>query len=138
MLRILIVVAFAFFATSEACSCMRPKSLGDNLCSFPVSFRATIKDAHQTYVEGIQQMAYEVEIVEVFRNTTNNTLSHVIYTATNSAACGTEFEKSKEYLIFANEKMHTNLCSFNQQWDQIKPEDVKNLESGEYAKNCKT
>lgn len=105
----LLVVSFLSLAPSTfACSCLPPGSPSEELASHDAVFSGKVLDIK----EKGEEIEVTVEVIEAWKGI--NSKETTIYTPSNSAACGVNFETNIEYIIYANNdngEFHTNLCS---------------------------
>lgn len=111
------LLAFAFlfltFGASEAfaCSCAPPsQTTNDDFQKATAVFVGRVLDVQRK--ENAENITVKFAVQKYWKGKISNTVK--VMTASNSAACGVNFEVGKDYLVYANEnngKLSTGLCS---------------------------
>lgn len=117
---------FAFLAVSAqqtlACSCMPPE-LPEAYAEHDVIFTGQVRRISKQFSMGSARFKQKVEIkpTKIYKGDTQKKL--IVYTASDSAACGFPFEKKQDYAVFAyysksdmakkpsKRKLQVSLCS---------------------------
>ncbi|MED4016697.1 MULTISPECIES: hypothetical protein [Sutcliffiella] len=105
----LLAVSLLSLAPSTfACSCLPPGTPSEELASHDAVFAGKVLNIK----EKGEEIEVTIEVSEAWKGMTNKETT--VYTPSNSAACGVNFETNIEYIIYANNdngELHTNLCS---------------------------
>lgn len=105
----------SLFATSvaAACSCAPPPPPRDALKASTAVFSGKVTDIEKI---GDFQIAATIEVASAWKGVKGKSVR--VVTANQSAACGFNFEKGKQYLVYASEMkqgdgkvLSTNLCT---------------------------
>lgn len=113
--KYLLALAFLFltFGASEsfACSCAPPsQTTNDDFQKATAVFVGRVLDVQRK--ENAENITVKFTVQKYWKGKISNTVK--VMTASNSAACGVNFEVGKDYLVYATEnngKLSTNLCS---------------------------
>jgi hypothetical protein len=92
------------------CSCLA-STTADNFAGADAVFEGKVTQILE--IPNVLQYSVKLQVTQTFKGAAATSLD--IFTATNSAACGVNFEKDKTYLVFAkkdnNGSLQVNLCS---------------------------
>lgn len=100
---------FAFPTLAQACRCAPPAP------KIALEKSAAVFVGHVTSIQkGERFNTYQFAVSKQWKGMKSNTTS--IVTATNSAACGINFDEDRDYLVYAyktegDDQLRTNLCS---------------------------
>lgn len=118
--KLVIIAAFSsvvFTATpqrADACSCVAPK-LTDQLANSTTIFAGKMTAFERTKADDINSdVRFTFDLERTFKGESADVMT--VWTGGNSAACGSNFEKGKSYVVFAttgDKGLRTGLCSGN-------------------------
>ncbi|XP_022296385.2 metalloproteinase inhibitor 3-like [Crassostrea virginica] len=137
----LFVVLASVYTYTEACTCL-PQHPQQQFCNADFVIKAKILKRKQTNADIFSNVIYTVKILQDYKNHKGQYKQRTqnIYTASNSAACGSFFEIGKEYIItgsIRDGRWSTNLCRWNPQVSLLSSYQKDALRFGFYKKNCK-
>ena len=96
---------------SHACSCIEPPPPLDALAQADAVFSGKVTVIDQNSDDF--SIRFQFAVIDVWKGVT--TAETQVITATNSAACGVEFQADEQYLVYAyqddNGELNTNLCT---------------------------
>ncbi|XP_062566243.1 metalloproteinase inhibitor 3-like isoform X2 [Saccostrea cucullata] len=122
-----------------ACTCF-PQNPQVKFCNSGLVVKAKVLARKLGNNEFGQEVKYEVNILEDYKNGYGPNLGRrSIYTASNSAACGSYFELNKTYIIAGGIRRGvwtTNLCAFTHRYKSLSKYQRKAFERGIYKRNC--
>nr|XP_022296759.1 metalloproteinase inhibitor 3-like [Crassostrea virginica] len=137
---ILLVVLVSVYTYTEACSCLRqhPQT---KFCRSNFVIKANILKRRSTGPTQFDDVVYTVQIVQDYKNQRNFYTRQIqdIFTASNSAACGSYFEIGSEYLILGSihsGKWRTGLCNGNALFSSLNSQERDAYTFGYYKKGC--
>ncbi|WP_102029070.1 hypothetical protein [Salirhabdus sp. Marseille-P4669] len=142
VLLLLLIVTFvsvffyAPFMKSYACSCVPPGAPVEEMKESSAVFLGKVTEIANkdrgslTFPPDIEQVAVQFEVEKSWKGL--NQKEVVVYTASNSASCGFEFEVGREYLVYASEgegNLQTSYCTRTAQLEMA-DEDIAELGEG--------
>lgn len=125
----------------DACSCA-VQTPEQQFCKSDLVMVVVIGDRHELLSMDAATVYYDFKREELLHASqasktffANATMSTRVYTNSNSAACGVDFQDGKEYVIAGmldgNGKLSVNSCGLNALWSSVKA-DVKSGLNGGY------
>lgn len=112
-------------SSAFACSC-EPPNLQTQFEAATVAFSGEVESVSQADSGAVR---IEFEADEFWKGQPTERVT--VYTAPNSAACGSNFEEDTEYfvLVYGTDRLETNLCQFNVNLDDGRDADIEAIES---------
>ncbi|NMH75420.1 hypothetical protein HF078_20275 [Bacillus sp. RO2] len=125
---LLSILSLPFYSpTSYACSCLAPGTPQEELEKMDAVFTGKVLEVDEKYNSTTE---VKLSVTETWKGV--DTKEVIIYTAMDSAACGVNFEKNKDYLVYAHledGEYTTYLCSRTAELPQAQS-DLKELGEG--------
>ncbi len=106
----MIATAGLFEAQAMACTCRPSESAADDFRKASAVFEGTVLNVS---AQGFRDKEVRLKVIKSYKGT-NNAQELVVSTASMSAACGSQFEVGKNYMVYAymdNGRLKTNLCT---------------------------
>lgn len=136
---ILLASAFIFLLADAgfACSCLAPSSPAEELDKAAAVFSGKVIEVkkHKQTDDFFTTVEALIEVDKQWKGIDKSRVS--VFTASNSAACGYNFQKGQSYLIYAGgdpkERLTTSICSRTRNLKDA-GEDLKELGEGEEVK----
>ncbi|XP_052680252.1 metalloproteinase inhibitor 3-like [Crassostrea angulata] len=137
---ILFAVLSTVFTYSKACRCA-PKHQQVQFCSSDFVIRAKVFGRTETGSSSFHNVYFTVRIFRHYKKGSYREIRRVqrIYTAPNSAGCGENFEKGREYIISGTiykNKWITSTCNWNVETSLLPQYQRNALKFGYYSKQC--
>ena len=127
IISILLIFPKLISTPTQACSCIAPPPPKEKLRTSGLVFRGTVinvKESRKTTGNFINyQNEIEFQSSKIWKG--ENSSKIILYTASNGAACGYNFEKNKEYIIYAyksGDTYSTTSCNGNVSDKEIEQE----------------
>ncbi|NLP52292.1 hypothetical protein [Bacillus sp. RO1] len=125
---LLTILSLPFYSpTGYACSCLPPGTPQEELAKMDAVFTGKVLEVEEKFNSTKE---VKLNVTETWKGV--ETKEVVIYTAMDSAACGVNFEKNKDYLVYAHledGEYTTYLCSRTAELPQAQT-DLKELGEG--------
>lgn len=139
-LVIFCAVLASVYTYSEACSCF-PQHPQVQFCNADFVIKAKVLKRRETGPSQSDDVIYTVKIIQNYKRDRYYRGRRVqqIFTASNSALCGSFFETGREYIITGSireNRWRTNLCSWNLPTTSLTQYQKNALNSGVYKNSC--